>query len=102
MSCLVSAKILSPDLFIKTQAAFSRLRRAAEIAEQFYGQVACDPRVMREYYQVTTPYGKFAYILSKDPKDGRYYEIVHSRFAENGSLCVPFTWYLKRIKLSFY
>ena len=65
-------------------------------------EVACDPRVLREYYQITTQSGKFAYILSKDPKNGRYYEIVHSRFAENGSLCVPFTWCLQRIKLSFY
>ena len=65
-------------------------------------EVAWNPRVLREYYQITTQYGKFAYILSKDPKDGRYYEIVHSRFAEYGKLFVPCTWCLQGMKSFFY
>lgn len=82
MSCLADTKILSPDLFIKTQAAFSRLRRAAEISEQFYEQPLL----------VCYSGGKDSDVLVElARRSGIRFEVVHSHTTADSPVTVRYT-----------
>ena len=82
MSCLGNSKGLSPGLFMKMTAAFSRLCRAADISEQYYAQPLL----------VCYSGGKDSDVLVElARRSGIRFEVVHSHTTADSPVTVRYT-----------